>query len=47
MRSLREDKQKFDPVWEPRYLVYPGGAPLGSLLTDVTALVESPHIKRG
>ena len=40
MRSLREDKQKFDPVWEPRYLVYPGGAPLGSLLADITALIE-------
>ena len=40
MRTLREDKQKFDPVWEPRYLVYPGGAPLGSVLSDVTVLVE-------
>ena len=40
MRTLREDRQRFDPSWEPRYLVYPGGAPLGSLLHDVTALVN-------
>jgi phosphatidylglycerol lysyltransferase len=43
MRTLREDKQKFDPAWEPRYLVYPGGAPLGSVLADVTALIERPQ----
>lgn len=40
MRTLREDRQRFDPVWEPRYLVYPGGTPLGGVLADVTALIE-------
>ena len=39
MRTLREERQKFDPVWEPRYLVYPGGAALGALLADVQALI--------
>ena len=39
LRTLREDRQKFDPAWEPRYLVYPGGAALGTLLADVRALV--------
>ncbi len=38
-RSLREYKRKFDPVWEPRYLVYPGGTPLPTMLADVTALI--------
>jgi phosphatidylglycerol lysyltransferase len=47
MRTLREDKQKFDPVWEPRYLVYPGGAPLGGVLSDVTALIEDTKVRRG
>ncbi len=40
MRTLREDRQRFDPSWEPRYVVYPGGAPLGSLLSDVSAIIE-------
>ena len=40
MRTLRQDRQRFDPSWEPLYLVYPGGAPLGSLLSDVSALIE-------
>jgi phosphatidylglycerol lysyltransferase len=39
MRTLREDRQRFDPVWEPRYLVYPGGTPLGGVLADVAALI--------
>jgi phosphatidylglycerol lysyltransferase len=39
MRTVREERQKFDPAWEPRYLVYPGGAPLGSVLADVQAIL--------
>ena len=42
IRTLREDRQRFDPVWEPRYLVYPGGAALGGVLADLTALIERP-----
>jgi phosphatidylglycerol lysyltransferase len=40
LRTLREDKQRFDPAWEPRYLVYPGGTPIGSVLDAVTALIR-------
>ena len=40
LRTLREDKQRFDPAWEPRYLVYPGGTPIASVLDDVTALIR-------
>jgi phosphatidylglycerol lysyltransferase len=40
-RGLRSFKEKFDPVWEPRYLAAPSGfAPLLAL-TDVAALINS------
>jgi phosphatidylglycerol lysyltransferase len=41
IRTLREEKQRFDPAWEPRYLVYPGGTPIASVLDDVAALIRS------
>lgn len=40
LRTLREEKQRFDPAWEPRYLVYPGGTPIASVLDDVAALIR-------
>lgn len=38
-QGLRAYKEKFHPVWEPRYLAYPGGLSLPRVLTDVSALI--------
>ena len=38
-RGLRSYKDKFSPVWTPRYLASPGGAALPAALLDVTALI--------
>jgi phosphatidylglycerol lysyltransferase len=38
-RGLREYKDRFDPVWEPRYLASPGGLALPLILTDVASLI--------
>jgi phosphatidylglycerol lysyltransferase len=37
--GLRRYKAKFDPVWEPRYLVTPGGVALPRILVDVSVLI--------
>jgi phosphatidylglycerol lysyltransferase len=39
-QGLRKFKAKFDPVWEPRYLVAPGGFALPRVLGDVTLLIS-------
>jgi phosphatidylglycerol lysyltransferase len=37
--GLREYKEKFDPVWTPKYLAARGGLALARILADVTALI--------
>jgi phosphatidylglycerol lysyltransferase len=39
-RGLRQYKEKFDPVWEPRYLAAPGGLAIPRILANVTGLVS-------
>lgn len=38
--GLREYKEKFDPVWEPRYLVCPGGLALPRILLNIASLIS-------
>jgi len=42
-QGLRAYKDKFDPVWEPRYLAYPGGFRLARIMADVSALVAGGY----
>ena len=42
-QGLRAYKEKFDPVWEPHYLVYPGGMKLPRILADISALVAGGY----
>jgi phosphatidylglycerol lysyltransferase len=39
-QGLRQFKQKFDPVWQPKYLACPGGMSLPRTLADIGALVS-------
>lgn len=39
-QGLRAFKEKFDPVWEPRYLAAPRGLALPFILTDISALIS-------
>jgi phosphatidylglycerol lysyltransferase len=38
--GLRQYKEKFAPVWEPKYLASPGGLALPRILVDLTALIS-------
>ena len=39
-QGLRQYKDKFDPVWQPRYLASPGGISLPRILANVAALIS-------
>jgi phosphatidylglycerol lysyltransferase len=38
-QGLREYKEKFDPLWQPRYLASPGGLALPRIMANVAALI--------
>ena len=38
-QGLREYKDKFDPVWEPKFLASPGGFRLPVILTNLATLI--------
>jgi phosphatidylglycerol lysyltransferase len=42
-QGLRAYKDKFNPIWEPRYLAYPGGLGLARVMADVSALVAGGY----
>jgi len=44
-KGLRTYKEKFNPIWEPRYLACPGGWALPQILLDVTSLISGGPVK--
>lgn len=44
-QGLRAFKEKFDPVWEPRYLAYQTGLALPRILTEIAALVAGGYTR--
>jgi phosphatidylglycerol lysyltransferase len=42
-QGLRAFKEKFHPVWQPRYLAFPGGLGLARILADVSALIAGGY----
>jgi phosphatidylglycerol lysyltransferase len=42
-QGVRAFKEKFLPIWEPRYLAYPGGFALARALADVSALIAGGY----
>jgi phosphatidylglycerol lysyltransferase len=39
-QGLRRYKEKFTPIWSPKYLICPGGLALPRILTDVAGLIS-------
>lgn len=39
-QGVRAFKEKFDPIWEPRYLASPGGAALPRILANLSVLIS-------
>jgi phosphatidylglycerol lysyltransferase len=39
-KGLRQYKEKFDPVWEPRYIACPSGLVLPRILTNIASLTS-------
>jgi phosphatidylglycerol lysyltransferase len=44
-QGLKTYKEKFDPIWRPRYLAYPGGLHLPRILADASALIAGGYRK--
>ncbi|MEZ6060437.1 MAG: bifunctional lysylphosphatidylglycerol flippase/synthetase MprF [Planctomycetaceae bacterium] len=44
-QGLRRYKEKFDPVWSPKYLASPGGFALPVILTNVATLISGGLVK--
>jgi phosphatidylglycerol lysyltransferase len=42
-QGVRAFKEKFNPIWEPHYLAYPGGLTLPRILADVSALIAGGY----
>jgi phosphatidylglycerol lysyltransferase len=42
-QGLRAYKEKFNPLWEPRYLAWPGGLRLPRILADISALIAGGY----
>jgi phosphatidylglycerol lysyltransferase len=40
LQGLRNYKEKFDPLWEPKYLAAPGGFALPRILTNIASLIS-------
>jgi phosphatidylglycerol lysyltransferase len=39
-QGLRQYKNKFDPIWKPKYLVCPGGLALPRILTNIVSITS-------
>ena len=44
-KGLRQFKEKFDPVWEPKYLATSAGLSLPAVLVDLTLLIGKHAVR--